>query len=254
MFASPAGAAVSLVSLGGPRPAGRRPRVVAQGVAVTRGERVSSEARAERRAVLEQEVQLFGPRGRRGRRVRGRNARGTRENETRRRAKSLSGGARRGERGGRGGRSSRARTWREYRVTTPRIRSAASRSACDDAVGRCAAADTTGQRASSRPRARGTTTRLGGRIGDSFSAAWATTYQRRGRLHDDAARVRHGELGGFVPVQTSRAARLVRQDLRTRGAGDSSDAFGRRTRTKEEGETRARRGREGVVRARRTHI
>jgi hypothetical protein len=69
-------------------------------------------------------------------------------------------------------------------------------------------------------------------------AARAKTYQRRGGLHDDAARVRHGELGGFVPVQASRAARLVRQDLRTRGAGDASDA-----RSKEGGEReRKRRG------------
>jgi len=39
-------------------PPRRRTRVVAQGVAVTRGERVPREPRAERSAVLEQEVKL----------------------------------------------------------------------------------------------------------------------------------------------------------------------------------------------------
>ena len=51
--------AVARGALGGAARRRRRPRVVAQGVAVTRGERVAGEARAERRAVLEQEVQLF---------------------------------------------------------------------------------------------------------------------------------------------------------------------------------------------------
>jgi hypothetical protein len=51
--------AVARGALGGAARIRRRPRVVAQGVAVTRGERVAGEARAERRAVLEQEVQLF---------------------------------------------------------------------------------------------------------------------------------------------------------------------------------------------------
>jgi hypothetical protein len=51
--------AVARGALGGAARIRRRPRVVAQDVAVTRGERVAGEARAERRAVLEQEVQLF---------------------------------------------------------------------------------------------------------------------------------------------------------------------------------------------------
>jgi hypothetical protein len=51
--------AVARGALGAAARRRRRPRVVAQGVAVTRGERVAGEACAERRAVLEQEVQLF---------------------------------------------------------------------------------------------------------------------------------------------------------------------------------------------------
>ena len=206
---------------------------------------MAGEARAERRAVLEQEVQLFllrtyaYKRGKKGGRLRAGSAK-----KKRRRRRRTSRERKRGTR--------RAIEPRAYLAGVQGHDPAHQQRGESKCLRRCgwsvhrrgydrSARVVASAREGNHDSSRGSYRRL-------VFAARAKTYQRRGGLHDDAARVRHGELGGFVPVQASRAARLVRQDLRTRGAGDASDALGRRRvengNGRGEGETRARRGRE----------